>query len=232
MTRKQRFIKPDLAATEREFIAMRPAGGFPVLYADPAYGFENWSTAGERKNPNQHYPCMTVADIASLPVHLLAADNAVLFLWATWPLMERWPEIYRAWGFKYSGLAWEWIKFNAETGKYAFGPGYGTRKNLEPCIICTKGDPQMRAGQIEFFGDVIDNDGVHSVRDFIEAWPLDAIRQPRREHSRKPEEARHRIETMFAGPYVELFARTKAKGWHAWGNQTARFTPSDERVAA
>ncbi len=45
---------------------------------------------------------------------------------------------------------------------------------------------------------------------------------PRREHSRKPDELRERI-VRIAGdvPRAELFARQRAPGWSAWGNELA-----------
>ncbi|MGH7087425.1 MAG: MT-A70 family methyltransferase, partial [Stellaceae bacterium] len=42
------------------------------------------------------------------------------------------------------------------------------------------------------------------------------IVSPRREHSRKPEEAYARIEALCAGPYLELFARGSQPGWDSW----------------
>jgi N6-adenosine-specific RNA methylase IME4 len=46
------------------------------------------------------------------------------------------------------------------------------------------------------------------------------IMSPVREHSRKPVEARERIVQLMGDvPRVELFARQKAPGWDAWGNE-------------
>jgi N6-adenosine-specific RNA methylase IME4 len=209
-----------------EFSDLRPAGGFRVLLADPPWTFTNRSAKGEGKNPNQHYPCMTLDDIRAIPVRALAARDAALFVWVTWPLMPVWVKVILEWGFDYAGLAWEWIKFNPETGKYAFGPGYGTRKNLEPCLLATCGNPSLRTSIDDLFS--VDAKGSRSVRDFIEWNPFDCIRAPRREHSRKPDEQYERIETLFDGPYVELFARHRRPGWSAWGNQTDRFEPHEE----
>ena len=40
------------------------------------------------------------------------------------------------------------------------------------------------------------------------------------EHSKKPEEARRRIEALMGDvPRVELFARRPASGWDVWGNE-------------
>jgi N6-adenosine-specific RNA methylase IME4 len=43
---------------------------------------------------------------------------------------------------------------------------------------------------------------------------------PRREHSRKPDEAYELIERIYPDlPKIELFARNARPGWQAWGNQ-------------
>lgn len=51
------------------------------------------------------------------------------------------------------------------------------------------------------------------------------VLSPRREHSRKPDVVRERIEQLY-GPgrrYLELFGRTGAEGWTVWGNQADAF---------
>jgi N6-adenosine-specific RNA methylase IME4 len=42
---------------------------------------------------------------------------------------------------------------------------------------------------------------------------------PRARHSRKPEAFLDYIETISAGPYLELFARRQRIGWDTWGNE-------------
>ena len=44
-----------------------------------------------------------------------------------------------------------------------------------------------------------------------------------REHSRKPDDMYGLLEDLFHGPYLELFARNRRKGWDCWGNQTDKF---------
>jgi N6-adenosine-specific RNA methylase IME4 len=177
-----------------------PVGNFGVILADPPWYFGNWSEKGEEKNAVRHYPCMPTEDICRMPVQFATGQDCALFIWATWPMLPDALQVISRWGFTYKGLAWEWIKYNPETGKYAFGPGYGTRKNLEPCILATRGAPERKS---------------KSVRDFIMA--------PRREHSRKPDEQYERIEALFDGPYLELFARQQRPGWTSWGNQIDKF---------
>ena len=206
----------------RDFAEIRTAGGYRVILADPPWSYEAWSEKGEGKSAQAHYKCLSIDEICSFPAELLAARDCALFLWVTWPFMPEWNRVIEAWGFEYAGLAWEWIKFNPETGLYAFGGGHGTRKNLEPCLLATRGNPQLRK-TARYFGIADIPEGVRSVRDFIEAMPLDAIRSRRREHSRKPEEQYDRIETLFDPPYVELFGRTRRPAWTTWGDEVGKF---------
>jgi N6-adenosine-specific RNA methylase IME4 len=46
---------------------------------------------------------------------------------------------------------------------------------------------------------------------------------PVREHSRKPEEFYHLVESLCPGSKVELFARTERPGWAAYGHETKLF---------
>jgi N6-adenosine-specific RNA methylase IME4 len=58
--------------------------------------------------------------------------------------------------------------------------------------------------------------------------PSSVITAPRREHSRKPDEAYELIEQMYPElPKIELFARQRRNGWDAWGKEV----PGDEAVA-
>jgi N6-adenosine-specific RNA methylase IME4 len=44
-----------------------------------------------------------------------------------------------------------------------------------------------------------------------------------REHSRKPDETYARIEELFDGPYLEIFARSRRDGWASIGNEVEKF---------
>ena len=216
----------DVPSITKTFAEMRPAGGFKVALIDFPWAFENWSEKGEGKSAQRHYDVLTIEQICQFPLGALLAPDAAVFSWMTWPFMMHWPRVVEALGLEYAGLAWEWLKFNPKTGKYAFGGGYGTRKNVEPCILMTRGNPSLRQPiTSDMLGDAVNPAGVRSVRDFIEAMPYDAIRAPRRQHSQKPDEQYERIETMFEGPYVELFARSTRPGWRSWGNQVGKLDP-------
>lgn len=173
-----------------------PLGHYGTVLCDPPWSFETRSVKGQSKSAQAHYDCLSLDDIKTLPVASVAAADCALFMWATWPMIRSAFDVLEAWGFAYKGLAWEWVKFNPETGKYAFGTGYGTRKNVEPCLLATRGAPKRQSA---------------SVRDLIMS--------PRREHSRKPDEQYAAIEALFPGPRLELFARHRRSGWDSWGNQ-------------
>jgi N6-adenosine-specific RNA methylase IME4 len=62
--------------------------------------------------------------------------------------------------------------------------------------------------------------------------PPSVIQGPRREHSRKPDEAYALIERMYPDlPKIELFARARRPGWDVWGNQAPHEqTEEDDRL--
>lgn len=179
-----------------------PMFGFRVILADPPWAFENYSAAGEDRNANQHYPTMSPGQIAALPVGHLAARDCALFLWVTDPLLDRGLEVLRAWGFRYTTIAFTWAKRTRTDAAWHLGTGYYTRANPEICLLGIAGRiglPKSRA-----------------VRQLIV--------EPAREHSRKPDRVRTDIEAMFDGPYLELFARSTRPGWSSWGNEVGKFS--------
>jgi N6-adenosine-specific RNA methylase IME4 len=111
------------------------------------------------------------------------------------------------WGFTHKSCAFVWTKADArqvEMFHEEIEPdmlmGYWTRANTEYCLLGTRGKPKRKAADVR-----------------------QAIIEPRREHSRKPDCVPARIERLVEGPYLELFARTQRPGWTVWGNQTDKF---------
>src|SRR4029450_11524050 len=167
---------------------------YAVIYADPPWSFRNWSAKGTGRNAVSHYDCLDFNALAALPVADLTADNCALFLWATDPLLPRAFELIEAWGFEYKTVAFYWVKLNSSArseADYFTGLGYWTRANPEQCLLATRGKPRRQEKDVRKL-----------------------IVEPRREHGRKPEEVRERIERLVAGPYLELFAREPKPGWH------------------
>lgn len=180
------------------FFNLRPAGGFDLIMADPPWSFDNFSTAGEAKSAKAQYACMSLDDIKMMPVSILAADNSVLWLWATNPMLPQAFEVMAAWGFNFK-TAGHWVKRTTH-GKLAFGTGYILRCAGEPFLIGTRGAPKT----------------TRSVRSVIEG--------PIREHSRKPDEVFHEAEKLMPeARRIELFSRQRRPGWAAFGNEIDKF---------
>jgi N6-adenosine-specific RNA methylase IME4 len=193
-----------------------PKGHFGAIYADPPWRWESWGKyRGQRaglapkgdRSVDKHYDTAEATDIQRLPVADLAAEDCVLFMWATWPMLPEALDTIDAWGFDYKTCAFSWMKADARQVDLFNGDmsadmllGYWTRANSEVCLLATRGKPKRLAADVR-----------------------QGIIEPRRQHSRKPDCVPARIERLVAGPYLELFARTQRPGWTAWGNQTDKF---------
>ena len=176
-----------------------PNKKYSVIYADPPWSYQDKRCNG---NAADHYPTMRIEDICSLPVQDLAADNCVLFLWATYPMLKEALKVIEAWGFKYKSIGFQWVKQNRSGNGYFFGLGRWTRGNTEPCLIAVKGKPH-RAN--------------NSVSQLIFA--------PLRAHSQKPDITRDKIRELMGEDhsYIELFARNTTPGWDVWGNEVTKY---------
>lgn len=52
--------------------------------------------------------------------------------------------------------------------------------------------------------------------------------EPIREHSRKPDCVHERIERLVVGPYLELFARQRRRGWDSWGDEVDKYDAEND----
>ncbi len=170
---------------------------YSVILADPPWAFRAWSNKGMGRSAEQHYPTMGVEDIKALSVADLAAEDCVLFLWATFPMLKEAFAVIDAWGFTYKTVAFTWVKENRKSPGLFWGLGYWTRANAEVCLLATRGSPKRQSA------------AVHQV-----------ILSPIERHSKKPDAVRERIVALMGDvPRVELFARQETPGWDVWGNE-------------
>jgi len=163
---------------------------FGIIYADPPWRFEPWSReTGMDRAADNHYPTLTLDDIRDMKVP--AADDAVLFLWATVPMLPEALTVMAAWEFTYrSHFIWH---------KDRAGTGYWNRNQHELLLVGTRGAIPAPAPGDQY---------------------ASVISAPLAEHSRKPEAFAEMIEELFPSlPGVELFARGARVGWHVWGNE-------------
>jgi len=174
---------------------------FGAIYADPPWLYDN---QGTRAATGNHYNGMTVDELCTLPIPMLAAENAHLHLWTTNGFLEEaLTKIFMAWGFEFRST-FVWAKPTIGTGNY-------WRNAHELLLTGFRGDARR-------FND-------HSIRSWIEC--------DRGPHSEKPEQVRSFIERASPGPYLELCGRKAVDGWAVWGNQIERsmFTQHIKEVA-
>lgn len=170
---------------------------YSVILADPPWAFRAWSNKGMGRSAEQHYSTMRLENIKALPVADLAAEDCVLFLWATFPMLKEALEVIDTWGFTYKTVAFTWVKENRKSPGLFWGLGYWTRANAEVCLLATRGSPKRQSA------------AVHQV-----------ILSPIEQHSKKPDAVRERIVALMGDvPRAELFARQETPGWDVWGNE-------------
>jgi N6-adenosine-specific RNA methylase IME4 len=163
---------------------------FRVIYADPPWDYDMRQEGASGTGAIDHYPTMPLPDICMLPVKALAMSNAVLFLWTTSPLLEKAFSVINAWNFAYKA-SFVWDKVSHNLGHY-------NSVRHEFLLIATRGSCTPDIPKLY--------DSVVSIE--------------RTEHSKKPEEFRQIIDTLYpSGERIELFARTAVSHWCRWGNE-------------
>jgi len=191
-TEAQRQIKKAQVADK---VAALPAGKYRVIYADPPWKYndtQGGSISDSYGAAEKHYPSMSLSELSALPIPDLSQDHAVLFLWATSPLLPDALKLGDAWGFKYkAAFIWDKVKHNM---------GHYNSVRHELLLICTKGS--CTPDVVQLFDSVQSIERTHK-------------------HSEKPEEFRTIIDTLYPhGPRIELFRRGAApSGWTVWGNE-------------
>lgn len=207
----------------------RGAMSFEILYADPAWQHDDRAVAGDR-GASFKYQTMSVDEICSLDVQAHMTPESALFLWAVSPMLPEAFKVMAAWGYTYSTVAFCWAKTRGPRTdevrkivrarlpgmkaradgiadellraglvprKWHIGMGQTTRCNVEMCLLGLRG----KLGRVDA-----------GVRQLITA--------PLGEHSAKPAIIRDEIVRLLGDrPRLEMFARERAPGWSAWGNQ-------------
>ncbi|MFO1433444.1 MAG: MT-A70 family methyltransferase [Candidatus Competibacteraceae bacterium] len=171
---------------------------YATILVDPPWQFQNRTgkMAPEHKRLLR-YPTLELQEIMQLPVARLAAAQSHLYLWIPNALLMEGLEVMRAWGFTYkTNLVW--YKIRKDGGPDGRGVGFYFRNVTELILFGVRGS--MRTLQ----------PGRTQVNLFLTR---------KREHSRKPDELYPIIEACSPGPYLELFARFRRKGWDQWGNE-------------
>jgi N6-adenosine-specific RNA methylase IME4 len=185
--------------------------GYQIILADPPWRYS--FSKSKSRAIESNYPTMALNEICALDVPSIAADNAVLFLWATAPKLPDAMAVMAAWGFEYITFD-VWVKLPPDKHRdqlifdesfrpvpsRRMGMGFWYRGRHEPILVGRRGKVSAPIAANRLESVFFDNIGKHSA---------------------KPAIARKRIEHMLPelNPRIELFARERAPGWDVWGNE-------------
>ncbi len=183
-------------ATNGQASAGQVAQKFPIIYADPPWRFGVFSeVTGRDKSPENHYPTMSTHDICGLfeKIGTPAKQDAILFLWATNPMLPDAFKVMEAWGFAYVHH-WIWDKEVA-------GTGYWGRDRHELLLIGKRGKPLAPLPGTQ---------------------PHTVHREQKGRHSAKPDFYADTIDRLYPNvPKLEMFSRSERVGWTSWGFEAA-----------
>jgi N6-adenosine-specific RNA methylase IME4 len=153
---------------------------------------------------------MSFEEIANLPVEPLALPKSHLYLWSPNALVPEALTIMQAWGFTYkTNLVW--YKIRKDGGPDGRGVGFYFRNVTELLLFGVKGRLRTLAPARRQVNIVLSH---------------------KHEHSRKPAAMHDLIERCSPGPWLELFARTRAAGWTQWGNELETYAQTRPRYPA
>ena len=181
---------------------------FNIVYADPPWTYSCKNLTGAA---NYHYPTLTQQQLESLSglVKPLTDKDCALLLWTTAPMFPKALHIMKVWGFEYRTFFVTWLKcLKEDNSRFVRGQGHYTKSNAEFCLLGVKGKMASKICDKRL--------ALSSI-----------VIEPRREHSRKPDCVREKIEQLWGDNThtrkLELFARTKVEGWKCVGNETCKF---------
>jgi N6-adenosine-specific RNA methylase IME4 len=185
--KKQRRAEREIELAGR--IRALPDRRYGVIYADCPWSFKTWSPEGMDRAAENHYACSTLSAIKGVDVPSIAAEDCVLFLWATAPMLPEALDVMQAWEFSYKTHC-IWLKDR-------IGTGYWFRSKHELLLVGVRGDIPAPAMGTQY--------------DSVLAAPVSA-------HSEKHEDFHLLIEDYFPNlPKIELFANVWRPGWDCWG---------------
>ncbi len=180
-------------------------GRFGTILADPPWQFMNRTgkVAPEHRRLSR-YSTMKLQEIMELPIPQLAREKSHLYLWVPNALILEGLEVMKRWGFTYkTNLIW--YKIRKDGGPDGRGVGFYFRNVTEVVLFGVRGSLRTKKpGRTQ----------------------VNLLKTRKREHSRKPDELYPLIEACSPGPYLELFARHRRKGWEQWGNGIEESSPS------
>lgn len=163
---------------------------YKVILMDPPWSYNNKA----KGSADKVYNTMSLDELKNLNIDKLTDSDCVLFMWATFPLIQEALDLIKSYRFIYkTGLSWH---KKTRKGKDYFGNGFIFRSAAELLLVAYKGHPKPKN---------------RHTRNSLDAVCMG--------HSIKPEKSYKLITDLFDGPYLELFSRLNRKGWDCVGNE-------------
>lgn len=172
---------------------------FDIIYTDPPWPINKTKRSARPKQKiNLVYPTMLMTDIKSMHDRIIsknAKEKHNVFMWCVESMLIQTEKMMKDLGYKLH-IRFIWDKQNG------IAPAFTVRFSHEYLLWFYKPGHIVRPNR--------DKQGKYTT----------VMREPSREHSKKPDAAYLMLEDMFAGcDMLELFARNTRDGWHSWGNE-------------
>lgn len=206
---------------------------FSAIIADCPWIFsDTLKMSSVPRGAEANYPVLTTEELCKLPIQQIAdPDGCVLALWVVGSMLEDGMKVMNSWGFKQKQV-FVWVKTKKEpllslinlfknesikdvVSKFSlenilsFGMGRLFRQTHEICLIGINNNKIYKK---------LNNKSQRSV-----------CFEPNFGHSIKPDTLHARLDAMFAGPKIELFARRQRDGWLCIGNEMPSCAGEDIR---
>ena len=196
--------------TLKDLYTPLPKKKYQVIYADPPWfyngklQFDKSSKSKDKIDIKKNifvstasfkYPTLKSEELKKLKVEDISDKDCILFMWTSNPHLDQAIELGKSWGFDYKTVAFVWNKMVHNPGQY----------NLSYCELCLL----FKKGKIPT------PRGARNIKQLVDS--------KRTKHSEKPIEVLTNIEKMFPSQKkIELFARTRNKGWDVWGLESRK----------
>jgi N6-adenosine-specific RNA methylase IME4 len=185
---------------------------YDVIYIDPPWHYNGrWENDSLRGGARRHYPLMTDDELRAFGPTLdqWAAPDCAMPMWGTGARFDFAIELLSVWGWRYRTLLATWVKTYGD-GAIVTRPGFYTSQTCELLLLAGRGSipvAERLLPQVHF--------------------------APVGEHSEKPAIFRSLVECLWPDARrLEVFARTAAPGWHAWGNQVGLLDGGSKQIRA
>lgn len=198
---------------------VRRRGRVRFLYLDPPWSYGKLRASRTcLVSPEHHYPTMTTADLLAFDFGQAAEKDAMCAMWTPVSQVPLAIQMLEGQGFRYvTQIAWHKL---LSKGGSAGCPTKGAVRPMHEVLILARRGRGLPVAK-----------GVGRIASVVQAL--------REGHSVKPALFRTELARVYPTDrggcrttFLELFARQRAAGWRAWGNQAPRTVGGATRVLA